>query len=198
MIRAVGPGGLSAAPLGSDAGRNALVQMRDIHEVLRATVQHGRLDELEVELRTILEQGGVTRLSVIAGKSMTSRRSTSPAARSARFSVMLPWERIGTSVSRFNRSTAVTASSEMSVEFCPAERLLRGCGRTRSSAAVQAVVIRLVVLDDELPELAERGGPEHEHLILCEGPHPILAKLRALLAPIAGPAPAPRRCRRDC
>jgi hypothetical protein len=30
---------------------------------------------------------------------------------------MLPWDRIGTAVSRLSRSIAVTASSEMTVEF---------------------------------------------------------------------------------
>lgn len=93
------------------------MHVRVVHELLRATVEHGRLHELEIELRTILEEGGVAALPVIAGNTMTSRRSTSPAARSARLSVMLPWECMGTSVPRFSRSTAVTASSEMRVEF---------------------------------------------------------------------------------
>jgi hypothetical protein len=53
----------------------------------------------------------------MTGNMMTSRRSTRPAASRARFSEMLPCERIGTSVVRFRRSIAVTASSLRTVEF---------------------------------------------------------------------------------
>jgi hypothetical protein len=52
------------------------------------------------------------------GNMSTSIRSTRPAASSARFSEMLPCDRIGTSVVRFRRSIAVTASSLRTVEFC--------------------------------------------------------------------------------
>ena len=117
---------------------------------------------------------------------MTSSRSTSPAARRARLREILPWERMGTSVSRFSRSTAVTASSLTSVEFCHPSGSSSVLENTIFGNVF--VVVGLVVLDHELPEFPERRGTEHEHLILREGVHPVLAELRALLAPITGPA----------
>jgi len=43
----------------SDALGDAPVHVRDVHELLRAAVEHGRLDEIEVELRPVVEEGGV-------------------------------------------------------------------------------------------------------------------------------------------
>jgi hypothetical protein len=54
--------GLRFASLRPDTLRNARVQVRNVHELLRAAVEHGRLDELEVELRAVVEQGCIAGL----------------------------------------------------------------------------------------------------------------------------------------
>jgi hypothetical protein len=37
--------------------------VRNVHELLRAAVEHGRLDELEIELRAVVEQGRIAGLA---------------------------------------------------------------------------------------------------------------------------------------
>jgi hypothetical protein len=47
--------GLRFASLRSDTLWSARVQVRNVHKLLRAAVEHGRLDELEVEIRAVVE-----------------------------------------------------------------------------------------------------------------------------------------------
>ena len=54
---------LSLASMWPDTLGDARVQMGNVHELLRAAVEHGSLDELEVELRAVLEQPRIAGLA---------------------------------------------------------------------------------------------------------------------------------------
>src|SRR5919109_2151799 len=81
-----------------------------VGELLDVAVERPVLDQLQVEVGRTLEDRVQAGLTGNDGKSVTCRRSTRPAAISARFIDRLPCERNGTSDSSFSRATMSTAS----------------------------------------------------------------------------------------
>jgi hypothetical protein len=72
-----------------------------VDELLDVAVERPVLDQLQVEVGRILEDRFQPGLTGDTGKSVTCRRSTRPAAISARFNDRLPCERNGTSDSSY-------------------------------------------------------------------------------------------------
>lgn len=91
-LRASCPGSLCSfglTSLRSDALRYPAVHVRCVDELDRLVVQHGGLDEVQVELRTVLEQRGVARsagdLRLGGGRGCCAMRARSaPRARRSR------------------------------------------------------------------------------------------------------------------
>src|SRR5919108_2167159 len=133
---------------------------------------------------------------VMTGKSVTCRRSTRPAAISARFNDRLPCERNGTSDSSLSRATTSTAS--------PLTRVASGQSRGPSSVVDTTVAGMLLIRvthgsrasDCSVLEASIRANaryvlaPKTIPLLLAVQGEAVVGQLRALLAPVAAPVAA--------
>jgi len=158
----------------------------------RATGPHHRPSP---EPRTPQRSGGRLRhLPVMMGNTITSSRSTRPAARSGRFIEMLPWERSGTGDSAFRRGTASSTSSAMRVEFAQVSGSSSVPGEHDLLDRVERRERRILFRRGEARHQAVGVRPEHQHLIrFGVGPEPLLEQLGAFLAPSKPQAPSRSR-----
>src|SRR5687768_10028960 len=130
----------------------------------------------------------------MTGKSVTCRRSTRPAAISARFNDRLPCERNGTSDSSLSRATTSTASPLTTVAF----------GQLRGPSSVVDTTVAGRLLSDpwvtHFGLLGARGqhprecpirvGPEDHPLLRAVQGKAVVKQLGALLTPVAAPVAA--------